>query len=42
MLSVESGAMPPAWHVVVGRQSELSVRDAAGVRITDLYLRIRN
>jgi hypothetical protein len=41
MLSAESGAMPPAWHVVAGRPAGLSVRDAAGVRITDLNLGIR-
>ena len=41
MLSAESGAMPTAWHVVAGRQSELSVRDSADVRITDLNLGIR-
>jgi len=42
MLSAEFGAMPPAWHVVPGRPAGLSVRDAAGVRITNRYLGIRN
>jgi hypothetical protein len=41
MLSAESGAMPFGWHVVAGRPAGLSVRDVAGVRITDLYLGIR-